>query len=79
MSTHKLIQDTQPSDMVVCAHYNMLGVADYVIGMQFSDRIITTTFKVPNDKVAAVWRKLGRDPLLCPYNPENKNEQNNRH
>lgn len=56
---------------VAVNHYNMLGMADYAISMYRHEHhngapYTVTIFKVPDEKVPAVWRKLGRDPLTCP-------------
>lgn len=50
----------------VCSLWNLHGLADFVIGLQHVEDRVVTVFKVPNEKVPAVWRKLGRDPLTCP-------------
>lgn len=49
-----------------CKLYNQLGLADYVIVMQPTDGSTTTVFKVPDEKVPAVWRLLGKNMALCP-------------
>lgn len=50
-----------------CVHINTHNLAEYVFVMQFSGfGQVTTVLKVPDEKVPAVWRKLGLDPLTCP-------------
>jgi hypothetical protein len=65
--THKLISDTGVGTWdKACAYYNQLGLADYVIGMQYENMVTHVVFKVPDEKVPAVWRKLGKNMGDCP-------------
>jgi hypothetical protein len=78
MCTSKLISVVLRSSVpAACTHFNTLGMGDYLVSMvpyhdphmPYTDMSVSV-FRVPNEKVPAVWRKLGRDPLTCPVQPE---------
>lgn len=67
MCTSKLISYSTCGNLHdACNVHNQLGMSDYVVTMQCTGNHTVTVFKVPNEKVPAVWRKFGLDPLTCP-------------
>ena len=68
--THKIVHHRVAGILPAAAAFcNSLNLAEYAIQFVIEPNFVTLVLRVPNEKVVAVWRKLGHPMYNCPIDP----------